>query len=272
MLQYITKMSIETDNIKQAIAFETYLRTNDFTIKQDMYKICNEEKHKIENFNELNCNDKGKECYIEHLKLRDIKDKICREIRLKQVYKEKSEKMKGEGNHNFGKHKSEETKKKMSLSIRESKNGISDELILQVRELSKQGKMNKEIQELLNIPRHTVTRIKNGLIVCRTENKVEKIKLTKDEQNIQKRKIKLEEIFIVIDKTLSGDKPMVILEHLDELRVKNKINNDLTIDIIKNLRRDISQGKVPFYKSEVSQERYEHYALLINKELNKTTT
>jgi hypothetical protein len=65
---------------------------------------------------------------------------------------------------------------------------------------------------------------------------------------------------------------MVILEHLDELRLKNKINNDLTIDIIKNLRRDIFQGKVPFYKSEVSQERYEHYALLINKELNKTTT
>ena len=158
----------------QAVAFETYLLTDDITIKQNMYKVCNEEKHKIENFDDVNCNSGGKEAFNETLRLRELKDKVCKEIKLKQVYKEKSEKMMGEGNHNFGKPKPVEVRKKLSTSIRDAKNGISDEVILQVRALIKSGKLNKEIQELLNLPRHTVTRIKNGTTVCRTERKLEK--------------------------------------------------------------------------------------------------
>lgn len=253
----------------QAIAFETYILTDDPSVKKNMYKICNEEKHKIEKFDEINCNSGGKEAFNETVRLRENKDKLCKEIKLKQIYKEKSEKMMGEGNHNFGKPKPVEVRKKMSTSIRDAKNGISDEVILQVRKLIDEGKINKEIQELLNLPRHTVTRIKNGITVCRTETKIEKTTLTKEEQNIKKRKIYLYEILIVIDKTIKDEKPMSILEHLDSIRLKNNIKNDLTIDIIKNIRRNICHGKIPFYKSEVSEESYESYEKLITNYNNK---
>ena len=177
----------------------------------------------------------------------------------------------GEGNHNFGKPKPIEVRKKMSTSIRDAKNGISDEVILQVRNLIGEGKLNnKEIQELLNLPRHTITRIKNGITVCRSESKVEKKILTKEEQNIKKRKIHLDEILIVIDKTIKDEKPMSILEYLDSIRLKNSIKNDLTIDIIKNLRRDIFHGKIPLYKSEISEEMYERYLKLITDYNNKS--
>ena len=252
----------------QAVAFETYLLTDDISIKQNMYKLCNEEKHKIEKFDEINCNSGGKEAFNETLRLRDLKDKLCKEIKLKQVYKEKSEKMMGEGNHNFGKPNPVEVRKKMSTSIRDAKNGISDEVILQVRTLIKAGKLNKEIQELLNLPRHTVTRIKNGKTVCRTECKLEKKPLTKEEQNIKKRKIHLDEILLVIEKTIKDEKPMAILEQLDAIRLKNNIKNDLTVDIIKNLRRDICNGELPFYPAEVPEETYERYEKLVTTYYN----
>jgi len=123
----------------QCEAFEVFLTTNDDIVKKDMYKICNEEKHKIEVFNDLNQNETGKEGYLETLKMRNIKAHFCREILNKQLYKEKSEKMKGDGNHNYGKSFSKETKKKMSCSIRDKKGGISDEIIIKVRELIEKG-------------------------------------------------------------------------------------------------------------------------------------
>jgi hypothetical protein len=250
----------------QALAFETYLTTSDVVVKQEMYKICNEEKHKIEQFNDINCNNEEKEGYLELMRLRKMKDQICKEIQLKQVYKDKSEKMQGAGNHNFGKLKSTETKKKMSTSIRDARGGVSDEIILKVRALIKDGKKNMEIQELLTLPRHTVTRIKNGIMLCRTEEKQTdpKIPLSKEAQNIKKRKIHLEEMCIVIEKLVKEEKPMAILEHLDALRLKQQIKNDLTTNIIQNIRKDISKGELPFYKSEVSPEKYEHYLQLIS--------
>ena len=92
----------------QAIAFETFLQTTDIKIKEQMYSICNEEKHNIEIFTDLNKTNNGKEGYLETLRLRNIKEQFCKEIQIKQVYKEKSEKMKGEANHNFGKSFSED--------------------------------------------------------------------------------------------------------------------------------------------------------------------
>lgn len=249
----------------QALAFETYITSSDIAVKQEMYKICNEEKHKIEQFTDVNCNDDEKEGYLELMRLREMKDQVCKEIHLKQVYKDKSEKMQGAGNHNFGKLKSAETKKKMSTSIRDARGGVTDEIILKVRALIKDGKKNMEIQELLTLPRHTVTRIKNGIILCRTEEKQpdQKIPLSKEAQNIKKRKIHLEEMCIVIEKLVKEEKPMTILEHLDALRLKQQIKNDLSIDIVKNIKRNINQGELPFYKSEVSPEKYEHYLQLI---------
>lgn len=250
----------------QAVAFETYLMNSDVAVKREMYKICNQEKHKIEQFNDINCNDEEKEKYLETLQLREIKERVCKEIRLKQVYKEKSEKMKGTGNHNFGKLKSTETKKKMSTSIRDARGGVSDEIILKVRELIKDGKRNMEIQDLLTLPRHTVTRIKNGIIACRTEENTEepKIPLSKEAQNIKKRKIHLEEMCIVIENLVKEEKPMVILQQLDAARLKQQVKNDLTTNIIQNIRKDIKKGKLPFYKSEVSIEKYEYYLQLIS--------
>jgi hypothetical protein len=249
----------------QSIAFEKYLLTDDKDIKLEMYKLCNEEKHKIENFTETNCNEQGKEGYNQTVRLKELKEQVCKEIIRKQVYKDKSEQMKGEGNHNFGKTKSAETRKKMSTSIRNARNGVSDEVILKARELFKQGKKNKEIEETLELSRDVVSRIKNGTTVCRNEEKVLKEPTTQEEKNIKRRKIHLDEMFIVIDKTLKGDKPSTILQQLDEMRLKNKIKNELTIDIIKNIRRDISKGKLPFYKSEVSKELYEQYETIIRE-------
>jgi hypoxanthine-guanine phosphoribosyltransferase len=108
---------------------------------------------------------------------------------VKQVYRVKSEKMTGDGNHNYSKKFTEATKKKMSNSIRDAKGGVSDETIIKVRDLIKEGQTIVKIQELLNLPKHTVSRIKNGEIICRNEEKKEKQPLTQEEINLSKRKI-----------------------------------------------------------------------------------
>ena len=254
----------------QAVAFETYLTTHSIEIKKAMYKICNEEKHKIECFAELNCNEEGKEAFNETMRIRAMKDAVCREIHRKEVYKEKSEKMKGEGNHNYGKPKSEATKKKMSIGIRDAKNGVSDETILKVRKLIESGKKNKEIEEELSLTRHIVTRIKNGNLVCRIEERADKPVLSQETQNIRRRKITLTEMLQVIDKTIAGEKPLDILTLLDEQRDKLGIKNELSIDIIKNIRRALQQNKLPFYKSEVDEAKYNYYETKITAFIKQT--
>ena len=184
----------------QALAFETFLTTNDKNIKEQMYAICNREKHEIEVFNDLNQNENGKEGFLKTIQLKKNKELLCKEILLKQVYRVKSEKMTGEGNHNYGKKFTEATKKKMSNSIRDAKGGVSDETIIKVRDLIKEGHTIVEIQELLNLPKHTISRIKNGEIVCRNEEKKEKQPLTQEEINLSKRKILTDEIIIVIER------------------------------------------------------------------------
>jgi len=248
----------------QAIAFETFLQTNNEKIKEEMYTICNKEKHEIEIFTDLNQNDKGKYGYLEILKLRSIKEKICKEIQLKEVYREKSEKMKGEGNHNFGKTFSESTRKKMSNSIRDSKGGVSDEIIIKVHELLKKELKNTEIQELLGLPRHTITRIKSGLIVCRNEEKTNKLSSTQEELNLSKRKIQTNEIIIVIERLINNWNPTRILDYLIDRRNCNNIPNHLTIDIIKNIKRNLTNGKHVIYESELSADSYEYYMQIIN--------
>jgi hypothetical protein len=84
----------------------------------------------------------------------------------------------------------------------------------------------------------------------------------------------LDELFIVIDKLISDIKPMIILETLVQLRIKEKkdnnlTNNNLTIDIIKNIKRNILEGKLPFYKCEVCLEKYHHYQLEVSKFCSK---
>jgi hypothetical protein len=262
-IEYTKKYLIVKYN--QACAFETFLKTDDMNVKEEMYKICNEEKHKTEIFSDLNQNHEGKEGYFETLKIRELKKNICKEIQKKEIYKLKSIKMMGEGNHNYGKEKSVETRKKMSTSIRDSKNGVSDEIIISVRKMIEEGKPNIEIQELMNLPRHTVSRIKNGNLVCRNENKLIKT-TTQTERNIKKRKIMIDEILMVIDKIIEGNSPIKILNELYE---KNK---NITIDIVKNIKKQICQNKIPFYDFEISKETYEKYKNIIQEynEINKS--
>jgi hypothetical protein len=246
----------------QVIAFETFLNTTDQFSKNEMYKICNKEKHQVEYFINLNQNEYGKEEFHKLIAIQpseEIKKESNDLSHLNTIYKEKSEKMMGSGNHNFGKEFSEEHKKKMSDSIRDAKGGVSDEIILEVRKLVNEGKTNVEIQELLQLSRHNVTRIKCGNIICRTEEKVVKNKTTQEERNIAKRKISLDEIFIVIDKLIKNDYPTVIVDFLNNRRHSYKNFNNLTVDIIKNIKRNITQNKLPFYQSEMSVENYEYY-------------
>ena len=243
----------------QAIAFESFLHTPDLTKKQEMYTICNAEKHQIEHFTEINQQDTGKEGYEETRHWRNIKDKICREIRLKQVYIDKSKKMQGGGNHNFGKQKTAETRQKMAVSIRAAKNGISDEMILKVRTFLSEGKLNCDISNQLHLNRHIVSQVKNGKIVCRTETKSDKTSYSKEEQNVRKRIITLDGIMRTIDKIIEGLSLSEILKILHTL----ERNEKTTIDIIRNIKRAMQKNKMPFYEFEVLHEQYLEYARYI---------
>jgi hypothetical protein len=248
----------------QAKAFETYLTTDDLLIKEQMYKVCNKEKHEIEIFTDLNKNENNKEAFFEKIKIKLLKKQICKEIHNKQIYREKSEKMKGNGNHNYGKIFSPEIKQKMSVAIRNAKGGISDENILKVRQLINEGYKNIEIQEIVSLPRHTITRIKNNTLICRNEEKIKHKSLTQIETNLLKRKIQSEEIIVVVEKILDNWKPMQILDYLIDKRYANNIPNNLTIDIIKNIKTKIINKKHVIYESEINQERYEYYLNLFN--------
>jgi hypothetical protein len=282
----IDQTDIELDNEKHLSRFKFappnssyiagFIDGDDEFIKHEMYKICNKEKHQVEYFTNLNKNKEGKEEFDKLISIQSTEVKIKKESEnlshLEQVYKEKSEKMTGAGNHNFGKEFSEQHKKKMSDSIRDAKKGVSDETILEVRKLIKEGKTNIEIQEILQLSRHNVTRIKCGNIICRTEDRVVKDKSTQEERNIAKRKIALDEIFIVVDKLIKNEKPTAILEFLNDRRHTYKNYDYLNIDVIKNIKRNINQNLMPFYQSEMSVEDYiyyknaiEEYSIALNK-------
>lgn len=99
----------------------------------------------------------------------ELHKNVMQQIKQQMIYQQKSQNMMGNNNHNFGKKFSEETKRKMSIGIRSAKKGVSDEIIREVRNLLALGKRNVDIQESLNLPRHTVTRIKNKTLLCRDE-------------------------------------------------------------------------------------------------------
>jgi len=192
-----------------------------------------------------------------------IKQQLCKEIQQIKCYKDKSIKMQGIGNHNYGKQFSKEIKKKMSTSIRDAKGGVSDDMIKQIRQQILQGISNKEIQQTFNLPKHTIARIKNGQLVCRDEDKKVKKTLTQIELNISKRKIKVDDIIIVIEKMVEQWKPSQILDYF----IKQH-NSNITIDIIKNIKRNILNNKPVIYESELPEEQYRHYLTLINNIVN----
>ena len=61
--------------LNQLCAFETLLTTDNNIIKDEMYKICNREKHEIEYFTDLNKTNRGKEGFNKRLVLNELINK-----------------------------------------------------------------------------------------------------------------------------------------------------------------------------------------------------
>ena len=91
-------------------------------------------------------------------------------------------------------------------------------------------------------------------------------KTTQNDRNIHKRKITINEILTVIDRIVKGIKPTSIFNEI------YKENNNITIDIVKNIKKQMLKNKIPFYDFEISKEKYEIYKKLIQEynEINKS--
>jgi hypothetical protein len=154
----------------------------------------------------------------------------------------------------------------MSISIRKAKGCVSDEIIIQVRKLLSEGKRNVDVEKIMSLPMHIVTNIKTGDIVCKNEEKVEKVVSSCNERNIKRRKIKLEEIYFILEKFIENTMMQVdILKELNKKREKEYVKEMVTIHIIKNIKKSISnENKLPFYEEE-NPEKYKYYSNLIIK-------
>ena len=76
----------------------------------------------------------------------------------------------------------------------------------------------------------------------------------------------MDDIVIVLEKLILEElKPTVILHYFME---QNKLN--VSIDIIKNIKRYLTNGKTIIYESELSTERYEYYQTLITQFAEKS--
>ena len=107
--------------------------------------------------------------------------------------------------------------------------------------------------------RYIISGIKNRSIVCDGEEK-RVTKMTQKETSKNKRKIRVDEMMMVIDLTLLKDeKPASILQKIKNKREIENMENTVTIDIIKNIRRSINKGKLPFYEDDVDPDTYELY-------------
>jgi hypothetical protein len=130
----------------------------------------NKEKHENEEYiyNKDESNISGFMLKVENEKNHIVEQKRLNKI---EIYKKKSENMKGEKNHNFGKEKSDRQRILSSISNsirrRESLPCYSDENILWTRELIKQKLKQSQIITLfkergMEIKRDFISRIKNG--------------------------------------------------------------------------------------------------------------
>lgn len=247
-------------------------------VKKDLITII-KNKDNEEESEELE--EKEKQLKKEQLEKEKIeKEKIEKEEAhkefIKEIYKQKSENMKGEKNHNYGKEKSIETKHKMAISHKKNKQSISDEIILQVREDLEKGLRNVDIEEKYNLSRDHVYKIKKGTI-CTSEELTsieyyENIKnkkcMNKEEQAISKRKVTSDEIYFILEeflkkksKTSKDDGPKAILEKVNKKREESNNNNKVTLDSIKN----VIDNKTVIYQCEVIEEKYTYYQELIQK-------
>lgn len=207
---------------------------------------------------------------------KSLSDEEIKKIKLAEIYKQKSENMKGEKNHNYGIEKSIEIKHKMAISHKKNKQTISDEIILQIREDFKNNMKNVDIQEKYNLSRDQVTKIKNGKLCTRQELEsfeyYESVKnkksMNKEEQAISKRKVTSDEICFILEeflkkksKTSKDDGPKAILEKVNKKREESNNINKVTLDSIKN----VIDNRTIIYECEVTEEKYTYYEELVQK-------
>lgn len=224
---------------------------------------CKEEFNEIDNQKFIDKEEKGK------------KEEAHKEY-IKEIYKQKSENMKGEKNHNYGKEKNLETKHKMTIAHKKNKQSISDEIIIKVREDLEKGLRNVDIEEKYNLSRDQVYKIKKGTI-CTSEELTsieyyENVKnqksMTIEEQAISKRKVNIDEIIFILEeflkkksKTSKDDGPKAILEKVNKKQKESNNNNKVTLNSIKN----VIENKTVIYQCEVTEEKYTYYQELVQK-------
>lgn len=233
----------------QSQYFKNYILTNNYDIKYEMYDKCNYEKHVNEEFNYKSySNIVDKENYNYHNILYKNKKRILIDILNNKLIK---------------KNKFINNEKNNQIETKNKRNKIDDEVIIKVREKMNEGKKNVEIENELNLKRHIVSRIRNNIIVLKNETKKENIKKSQEEKNMERRKITVDVILKIIDKLIENKLPSVILKEI----LKENLNDEykLTIDIIKNIKRKIKDGIIPFYEFEVPTNVYNNYKKLIEK-------
>ena len=87
--------------------------------------------------------------------------------------------------------------------------------------------------------------------------------MTNVEIALNKRKINTHEIITVIEKYICNWKPMQILDFLIDNRNNKHIPNTITMDVIKNIKRNLKLKKQIIYETELSHDEYEDYKNLI---------
>lgn len=228
-----------------------YLTTHKKEEMNELIELLSNEKHLSESDNIGEVDISSYREYInEKIKIEtQAKEKEHKE-KLKEQYIQKSIKMKTEQNHIYSAPKSEITKKRIGISNSILKRTITDEQILQVRALLDTHK-NIEIEKMLGLARHQVSRIRNGQFCLTTEldthTKTEK--KTKEEVAIMKRKISLDEILILFNMILENKPYSEMLEKVEKA----------TIDICKNMKSKMRKGDLPFYACEFDEETYQQY-------------
>jgi hypothetical protein len=151
----------------------------------------------------------------------------------------------------------------MSSSIRKAKSGLDDDKIKNIRILLQNNSI-VHVSKITGFSKFIVSGIKNNDIVCYGEEK-RKQKLSQKEINRKKRKISIDEMYEVLDMTYKSFTPSTIYSKLSEIRKNKNIENNLSIDIIKNIRKNLKKGKLPFEKDEVDEKTYQKYFDMFNQ-------
>jgi hypothetical protein len=140
--------------------------SNEVDKRTKIYKIIQNEKKENEEFRtnkKLNI-----QAFMERKKKKE--DEINKQkkeetiIRKEKQYQDKSEKMKGEGNHNFGKKRSVEEEYKKAVT-QQKKLSPPDDVIIDIQNQLKNGILGTVIQKKYKLSKKLVTKIKQGLLV-----------------------------------------------------------------------------------------------------------